>query len=102
MCSERDKKSSCIEVIGYEMMTNLSSITKDDYNVVNHISEKSTTETSCNSLPSSEFMLGSKAVSSLNGCPKGGTNDKKWKDKMNYNNCVKSICDDFGSELEYS
>ncbi len=49
-CVEQEiKNQTPVEVISYEMMTNLSSITEDDYNVMNHFFyEKSTTETSRN------------------------------------------------------
>ena len=83
------KNQKPVEIVGYETMINLSSITEEDYNLANHFSENSTTETSK-----------SKAISSASGCLKGSTNVKKWKDKMNYDACVKSICNDYASELK--
>ncbi len=75
--------------MGYVAMTNLSSITEEDYNILNHFSEKSTTETSK-----------SNAISSASGFPKGSTNVKKWIDKMNYDAYIESIYNDYASELE--
>ncbi len=68
------KNQKPVEVVGYETMTHLSSITNEDCNDANHFSEKSTTKTSCNSLPSS---VESKAASTVKGQPKGSTNEKK-------------------------
>lgn len=86
-----------VEVSGYDMMTNLSSTTEEEYNVMNHFTDSSITETSFNSLSSSEFMVGSMAASNLSRCPKGSPNDN---DKKNYDAFVKSICDDHISELK--
>ncbi len=94
------KNQTQVEVLGYETMTHLSSITNEDYNDVNHFSEKYTTMTSCNSLPSSVFTLECKVASTLKGQPKGSTNEKKQKDKMNYDSCLESIHNDYVSELE--
>ncbi len=40
------KNQKPVEIMGYEMMTNLSSITEGDYSIGNHFSDNSTRETS--------------------------------------------------------
>ncbi len=94
------KNQTPVEVLDYKTITHFSSITNKDYNDVNHFSKKSTTMTSCNSLPSTMFTLESKAASTLKGRPKGSTNEKKQKDKMSYDACLESICNDYVSEME--
>ncbi len=83
------KNQKPVEIVGYETMMNLSSINEEDYNLAYHFSENSITETSK-----------SNEISSASGHPKGSTNTKKRKDKMNYDACVKSICNDYASQLE--
>ncbi len=83
------KNQKPVEIVGYETMMNLSSINEEDYNLAYHFSENSITETSK-----------SNEISSASGHPKGSTNVKKRKDKMNYDACVKSICNDYASELK--
>ncbi len=50
----------------------------------------------------STFTQQESNVSSLisSGRPKGSTSNKKRKDKITYDNCIKSICEDYAAQLD--
>ncbi len=84
-CIEKEIKNQIsVEVLGYNMMAELSSFTEENNNIMNPFADISMTEISHNSFSSSELRLGSKTVSNFSGRPKVSTNNKKCKDNMSY------------------
>ncbi len=94
------KKMVQVKVVLDETTTTLSTLTQEDANITNVVNYNPRTIASQSSSSKSDPTSGSATTPHTGGRPKGSTNEKKQKDKEKYDECMKSICDDYAAELE--